>query len=127
MAAVETTGVVSGGKRSYLAGAANMARGIAVMQGADDQHVVPAIAGAQCIGINEETATVVGEPLSIICDGEAVVVYGAAVVAPAYLISNAAGQLVPSANQGDQVIARAVSSGSMAGDYGVARLTAFIR
>lgn len=128
MAAVETTGVIGEAhKRTYLAGVAGMQRGVAVMQGADDNHVVPATANAQCLGILEESTFNVGDAASVVDAGEAVYVAGAAIVAPAFLISNATGQLVPSAAIGDQVIIRAISSSSSAGDYGVGRLTPFIR
>lgn len=128
MPAVETTGVIEGPKRTYQAGAANLARGLAVVQGADDNHVVAAAAAnANAFGIVEESTVNVGDAVSIIMSGEAVAVYGAAVAAGQYLITDAQGRLVPSAAAADNVVARAISSGAVAGDYGVVRIGPFIR
>ena len=105
-----------------------MARGLAVVPGADDNHVVTAsAANANALGIQEEATIAAGAPVSVIRSGEAACEYGAAVQAGQYLITNAAGQLVPSAAAGDNVIGRAISSGSSAGDYGVVFVAPFIR
>lgn len=128
MAAVETTGVIGSPlKRTYQAGAANIKRGTAVIQGADDNHVLPATANAVCLGFLEEDALNIGDPASVIETGEAVAIIGAAVAAGQYLIANAAGQLIPSTAAADQVIARAISSGAVLGDYITVLITPFIR
>jgi hypothetical protein len=127
MAAVETTGVVEGGRRTYMAGVAGMQRGVWVKQGADDNHVVPCTANAQPIGVLEESTINVGDPAAVIVDGEAVVIASAPFVAPAYLVSDANGASLASAAVGDQVGGQAVSSAAVAGDYAVARVRPFIR
>jgi hypothetical protein len=125
MPAVETTGVVQGA-RTYQA-ATPLTRGLCVVQGATDLQVAAAGANAAAIGIVEESVTAAGMAVSIARSGEAVAIIGGAVAAGQYLISNAAAQLVPSAAAGDQVVARAVSSGVNPGDYIVVFLTSFIR
>ncbi|QHN04420.1 hypothetical protein FTO74_14385 [Granulicella sp. WH15] len=129
MPAVEKTGVIDAGHltRTYQAGVAGMKRGTAVMQGADPQHVIPATANAQCLGLLEEDVINVGDDCAVRVSGEAVFIAGAVLNAPAYLVSNATGQLIPSAAIGDNVIARAVSSIAAIGDYGTAFITPFIR
>ncbi len=105
-----------------------MARGLAVVQGADDNHVVTAAAAnANAIGIQEEATIAAGAPVSVIRSGEAVAVYGAAVAAGQYLITDAQGRLVPTAAAGDNILARAITSGANAGDFGIVFIAPFIR
>ncbi len=130
MSAVATTGVISrsGNRRTYQAGAAAMQRGLVAVQGADDQHVlIAAAAGAQGIGIVEESTVNAGDPISIVFEGEAYAVVGAPVNAGQYLVSDNQGRVVPSAAAGDQVICRAVSSGALANDEIVVYVNPFIR
>lgn len=126
MANVETTGVIRSSRRTYQA-TAPINRGLAVQQGASDPYVAQAGANTTNIGIVEENVVNAGDPSSIVTEGEAVAVIGAAVTAGEYLISNAAGQLIPSSATGDQVIAQALSSNPNAGDYIVVQITKFIR
>ena len=121
MPAVETTG--SKGltpKRTYQAGAAAMKRGLFVVQGADDNHVVIAGANAAAIGAIEEDTVSAGDPIAIVKNGEAVCQIGAAVSAGAWCKLDANGRLVPSASAGDNIVAKAISSGSNSGDFIVA-------
>ena len=117
---VETTGV-SGNpqRRSYIAAAAGMTRGLALVQGANDSTLaIAAAANAPAFAILEETIVNAGDTISAVYQGEAVAIIGAAVVAGQYLVTDAQGRLVPITGAANQnVVARAVSSGSNAGDY----------
>ena len=120
MANVETTGVLGNPlARTYLAAAATMGLGLALVQGADDIHLaVAAAANAPAFAILEESNVSIGEPISAIVLGEAVAVIGAAVNAGQYLVTDSQGRLVPATGVSNQnIVARAVSSGSSAGDY----------
>ena len=120
MANVETTGVIGVPlKRSYLAAAANMGRGLALVQGANDNTLaVASAANSPAIAILEESNVNAGDTISAIVLGEAVAVIGAAVTAGQYLVTDSQGRMVPaSGNANQNVVARAVSSGSTAGDY----------
>lgn len=120
MANVETTGVIGVPlKRSYLAAAATMGRGLALVQGANDNTLaVASVANAPAFAVLEESNVNAGDTISAIILGEAVAVIGAAVTAGQYLVTDAQGRLVPASGNGNQnVVARAVSSGSAAGDY----------
>jgi hypothetical protein len=117
---VETTGVLGHpDKRSYLAAAAGMLRGYALVQGANDQTLaIASVANAPAFAILEESNVNAGDTISAVFVGEAVAVIGSAVTAGQYLVTNAAGQLVPATGASNQnIVARAVSSGSNAGDY----------
>jgi hypothetical protein len=118
MAAVATTRI--GGRirpRTYTAGAANMLRGLALVQGANDFTANQcAAANAVCIGVQDESTYNAGDPLSCVQLGEAPAIAGAAVAAGQYVIATAAGQFIPSAAIGDNIVGRAVSSAAIAGD-----------
>jgi hypothetical protein len=117
---VETTGVTGNPqRRSYVAAAAGMTRGFALVQGANDATLaVASAANAPAFAILEESTVYAGDAISAIYEGEAVAIIGAAVQAGQNLITNAAGQLIPATGATNQnIVARAVSSGSNAGDY----------
>jgi len=123
MANVETTGVIgTPRRRSYLAAAASMGRGLALVQGANDNTLaLAAAANAPAFAILEESNVSIGDTISAVVFGEAVAVIGAAVAAGQYLVSDSQGRLVPaSGNLNQNIVARAVSSGSVAGDYIIA-------
>jgi hypothetical protein len=123
---VETTGVTGNPqRRSYVAAAAGMTRGLALVQGANDATLaIASVANAAAFAILEESTVYAGDSLSAIYEGEAVAIIGAAVQAGQNLITNAAGQLVPATGATNQnIVARAVSSGSNAGDYIVVFVT----
>ncbi len=117
---VETTGV-SGNpqRRTYVAAAAGMTRGLALVQGANDSTLaIAAAVNAPAFAILEETTVNISDPIVAVYQGEAVAIIGAAVLAGQYLVTNATGQLIPATGAINQnVVARAVSSGSSAGDY----------
>ena len=120
MANVETTGVLGEPrKRTYIAGAAGMGRGLALVQGSDDNHMVVASApNAAAFAILEESNVNAGDVISAVYEGEAVAVIGAAVAAGQQLVTDALGRLVPAtAGTNQNIVARAVSSGTAAGDY----------
>lgn len=129
MAAVATTGVVGKAHtRTYQAAAANQFRGLVLVQGANDNTLATsAAANALPIGIQEETTVFVGDPVSAVLLGEATAICGAAVAAGQYVVSNAAGQLIPSAAIGDNVVGRAISSAAVAGDEFIIFVSPFIR
>src|ERR1035437_3528595 len=117
---VETTGVTGKpGKRTYIAATAAMTRGLALVQGADDNHVALAsVANAPAFAVLEETNVSAGDVISAVYLGEAVAIIGAAVAAGQWLVTDATGRLVPATGDANQnLVARAVSSGSTAGDY----------
>lgn len=117
---VATTGVIDNSqRRTYIAGAANMARGLALVQGANDQTLLVASAiNAPAFAILEESTVNIGDPISAIFEGEAVAVIGAAVAAGVNLVTDASGRLVPrTASTNQNLVGRAVSSGANAGDY----------
>lgn len=129
MSAVATTGVISGGhRRTYQAGVVNILRGYALVQGAADSQVVLATAAnAPVFAIAEDSTANVGDPVSAILDREAVAIAGAAVAAGQWVISDATARLVPTAASGDNIVGRALSSATAAGDEFVIFLNPSIR
>ncbi len=119
MANVETTGVQGNpSKRTYLAGAAAMGRGLALVQGADDNHlVVASAADAAAFAILEESNVSAGDTISAVYQGEAVAQIGAAVNAGQFLSTDASGRMVPAVGSAQNIVGRAVSSGTTLGDY----------
>lgn len=123
MANVETTGLVMSVVRTYMAAAAAMKRGYAIVQGADDNHAALAGANAQALGIQQEDTINAGDPLAVVRWGEAVAVIGAAVAAGQYLSTDSLGRLVPVTPGSANVVALAISSGSNAGDFIIVLVT----
>lgn len=118
MAAVETAGVIEGAKpRSYQAGVANLQRGTLVIQGADDNHVVPAGANGVAFGAVNESVPNIGDVVSITRLGETVLIAGAAIQAGQRIISDANGHAIPTAAAADNLAGYAVTSAAVAGDY----------
>lgn len=70
-------------------------RGLAVVYGADELHVALAGAAAGALGILEEDAESLINPVAVIEHGQAVAQIGANVARGQQLATNAAGQLVP--------------------------------
>jgi hypothetical protein len=108
-------------KDSYQAQNANQGRGLALVQGGsgDNYLATAAAAGVQCIGIQDEAAVSAGDPITCIELGDAVAIAGAAITAGQYLKATAAGQLIPitgTAGDGENIVARAKSSATAAGD-----------
>ncbi len=129
MAAVATTGVCGQShSRTYQATAANQLRGLALVQGADDAHLsTAAAANAQALGVQAESTLYAGDPISAVLWGETTAIAGAAITAGQYVITNAAGQFVPSTAIGDNVVGRAISSAAVLGDEFVIFVNPFIR
>jgi hypothetical protein len=126
--AVATKGVVgSPAKRSYHAGAASMTRGLAVVRGADDEHVAIAGANVSVLGFVEESTVSAEDPISIVEGGGFIAKIGAAITAGQALITDSSGRLVPTAAAGDQIVAQALSSGANANDYIVAKVMQSVR
>lgn len=92
-------------------------RGLAVVYGADAYHATLAgTAGEQIVGVLEEDAVSVQNPVSVIEFGQTVVQIGATVTAGEQLAVNASGQFVPAAT-GKTVVAIALEGNPNAGDY----------
>ena len=129
MPAVATTGVIGQSHtRTFQATAANQLRGLALVQGADDNHLsTAAAANAQVIGVQAESTLNAGDPLTAVLSGEATCIAGAAIGAGTYFIATATGQFIPSTAIGDNVVGRAVSSAALAGDEFVGFIQPFIR
>jgi hypothetical protein len=108
-------------------GPAGTGYGLAVAQGADDNSVVLPAAGHRCLGITVEPDTNLTGLLGVARDGEVPAIIGAAVEADQDLIADAAGRLVPSVTDGDQVIARAITSGAALGDEIIVEITKFVK
>lgn len=103
-------------------------RGLAVIYGADEYHAtLVSAANADAVGILEEDAINVNNPVKVIEFGQAVAQVGANIAALQALATNAAGLLVP-AQPGQSVVAFAmepqtyVSPGSFATVFVVAAL-----
>lgn len=123
--AVATKGPIGSPEiRTYVAGVANIKRGLALTLGADENHAVIAGANAVCIGIAAEDAPsgAVGDAVAAAVAGETIAQIGAAVTAGQFLKSDATGKLVPAAAAGDNIIAQAVSGNPNSGDFICARL-----
>jgi hypothetical protein len=128
MSAAATTGVIGSPRsRTYQAQTANMGRGLIAAQGATDTQVAVSGANAEGIGIVQESTLSIGDPISITLEGEAYAVIGAPVNAGQYVISDASGRAVPSTAVGDNIVGRAISSGSAANDEIVIYVNPFIR
>lgn len=129
MPAVATTGTCGTSHvRTYQATAANQLRGLALVQGADDAHLATAAAAnAPAFAIQAESILNAGDPLLAVLEGETIAIAGAAVAAGQYVITDAAGRLVPSAAIGDNVVGRAISSAAVLGDEFVILVSPFIR
>jgi Uncharacterized conserved protein (DUF2190) len=129
MPAVATTGLV--GKphvRTYQAGAANQGRGLALVQGADDNHMIPAAAAnAPAFGVQNEPSVSIGDPIAVTLKGEATAIAGAAIVAGAYVITDNQGRFVTSVTAADLVVGRALSSAAVAGDEFVLLVQPFVK
>jgi hypothetical protein len=109
-------------------GPAGTAYGLAVKQGATDGAVIlPTGSGQRCLGIVAESDLDQTGELGVVVEGETLAIIGAAVGADVDLIANAAGQLIPSAASGDQVLAISVTSGAALGDEIVVKLNRFIK
>lgn len=92
-------------------------RGLAVVYGSDAYHAALAsVAGEDILGVIEEDAVSLQNPVSVILFGQAVVEIGAAVTAGEQLAVNASGQFIAAAS-GKTVVAKALEAGSNAGDY----------
>jgi hypothetical protein len=126
MTAIETTGVIGNPEtRTYQASAANMKRGVAVIQGASDLLVAVAGANAIVLGFQNEDTVNIGDPVAVTMEGEAVAIIGAAVAAGQALTTDANGHMVP-ATPGQNVSAIAVSSGAVALDFITVRVVRFV-
>lgn len=127
MANVETTGVVgTPHKRTLVASAAAMKRGLAVVLVTDDNHVAIAGANVAAFGIIEEDTISIGDPVSVVLAGEAVAQIGAAVSAGQLLVTDANGRLIPATSGAVQnAVAKAISSGSTSGDFIVVLVSQF--
>jgi hypothetical protein len=104
-------------------------RGLAVVQGSADNYVQLATAGAQAIGIIEEsvipyvsgagsgaTYDQSGQACSVSLSGECVAQAGAAITASTFVKVGANGQLVPATIPGDEVIGVALTSAAGVND-----------
>jgi hypothetical protein len=125
--AIEKTGIIGDShKRTYVANAAAMTKGLAVVRVTDDNHVALAGANAVATGIIDEANISAGEPIAIIEASEAVAKIGAAVTVDAFLKTDASARLVPATTAADNIVAQAVSSGANANDFIVVRIVRFI-
>lgn len=94
---VEAKGPKGGQQKESLlpTAVAGYARGLAVVYGADAYHATLAGAAAPAIGILEEDAVNLANPVAVIEQGQVVAQIGANVAAGQSLAVNAAGQLIP--------------------------------
>jgi hypothetical protein len=115
--------------RTYIAGVANIKRGLALVLGADDVHAVIAGANGVCLGIATEDAPTlsIGDAVDVAVSGETVAQIGAAVAVGNFLKAAANGLLIPVAATGDNVIAQAISSNPASGDWVTVRMVRFIK
>lgn len=126
--AVATSGIVgSPSVRTYTASAAAMGKGLAVVRVTDDNHVAIAGANVAVLGFVDESNINIGDAIGIIEAGEFYAPIGAAVTAGQFLITNANGQLIPTAAAGDSIVAMAITSGANSGDFIVALVCQFVR
>jgi hypothetical protein len=92
-------------------------RGLAVTYGTDAYHAaLVSVAGATALGLLDEDAVSVKNPVRVIEFGQTVAQIGAAIAVQQKLAVNAAGQLIP-AGPGQTIIAVALEAGVNAGDY----------
>ena len=126
--AVATSGLVlTFTPRTYAAGAAAMGKGLGVVRGADDNHVVIAGANVAVLGFVDEANINAGDAIGIIEAGEFYAPIGAGVTGGQYLITNGSGQLIPTSASGDNIVAMALTSGVNPGDYIVALVCSTVR
>lgn len=117
MSAVATKGFGWAKRSTYIAQAANQLRGLAIVQGAgDDYGAVAAAANAVCLGVQEESSVNAGDSITVIDLGEGPAIAGAAVAAVQYVKCTAAGQFIPIAAVGDNIVGQAKSSAAVQGD-----------
>lgn len=118
MPAVATTGPIGRAHiRTYQAAAANQTRGLALVQGADDNHVaIAAAANAVVLGVQQESTSNAGDPVSAVLDGETIAIAGAAITAGQWVICTATGQFIPSTAVADNIAGKALSSAALQGD-----------
>src|SRR5882672_223116 len=91
------------------AAVAGFTRGLFVVYGADEYHAaVASTAGAKCIGLIDEDAIALTNPVRIVELGQTVAQIGATVTSGQLLTNNAAGQAIP-AGPGQPVLAQALS------------------
>src|SRR6185437_2645457 len=96
---------------------AGYTRGLAVVYGADAYHAtLAASAGEAIVGLIEEDAISLDNPIAVIEHGQAVAQIGGAVTAGAFLSVNATGQLIDTAST-KAIVAKALEAGSTAGDF----------
>jgi len=123
-----TVGLIGDQRTRPYTGPAGTTYGLAVKQGgADGAVILPTGSGQRCLGIVAESDLANTGELLIIWQGEAIAIAGAAIAADVDLIVDAAGRVIPSVTDLDQVIARAVTSAAALGDEVVVQLNRFIK
>jgi hypothetical protein len=99
------------------AAVAGFTRGLFVVYGADEYHAaVASVAGSKCVGLIDEDAIALTNPVRVIELGQAVAQIGATVTPGQLLTNNALGQAIP-AGPGQPILAQALSGNPNAGDY----------
>jgi hypothetical protein len=104
-------------KESLIPAATTLKRGLAVIYGTDEYLAgLASTLGGAIQGVVEEDAVSTELPVSVIEFGPAIVQIGAAVSAGDFLSVNAAGQFITAAST-YQIVGRALSGNSNAGDF----------